>query len=522
MGEINETRAGAAVDFFQQELTFVKGRGYGGQPFILPPFQKRWVRDLLGTLKRDGLRQYDEAYLEIPKKNGKTTFAAGLALYCLLMDNEPGAEIYSAASTRDQASKVFDIAAQMVKKSRMLTDLCRVVEHTKTIYMREDITSFYKAVSSDAGGQDGADPHAVIFDELHRQKNRDLWDVLEMGSDTREQPLTIAITTAGIESESVLCWEQHERARQVIEGTIIDPSFYPVIFAAGEKEDWTSPKVWRKANPALRGRHPFLRIDRIQKLCSKAQVSPSAENSFRRLRLNQWVSQEERWLQIAIWDKCKKPFDVQALQGKDCFAAYDLSNTLDITALILLFPVEDEIMVVPHFWLPKEELAERSRRDKVPYDKWAAQNLIHTTDGNIIDYRAVRQTINDLGDIYNIKEIAYDPWNATQISLQLDGDGFKMVPVRQGYVSLSAPMKELLRLVMSNSIRHAGNPVLRWMADCVVARTDPADNIKPVKPDRNRSRKRIDGIVALIMGIDRIMRDESKASVYETRGLRSI
>ena len=520
MGQIDRKTAKEAVGFFEQQLHFVKGRGYGRQPFILPKFQRKWVRELLGTLKRNGLRQYDEAYLEVPKKNGKTTFVAGLALYFLLMDDEPGAEIYSAASTRDQASKVFDIAAQMVRMNRTLSDAVRVVEHTKTMYLKDDISSFYKAVSADAGSQDGADCHAVIFDELHRQKNRDLWDVLAYGSDTREQPMTVSITTAGIESESQLCWEQHERARQVIEGAIIDPNLYPVIFAAGEKDDWADPKTWMKANPAVAA--GFLRMDRIEKACASAQLSPSAENSFRRLRLDQWVSQEERWLQLKAWDRCKKPFDLQALLGKTCFAAYDLSSTVDITALVFLFPMEDEIFVIPHFWMPKEKLAERSKKDKVPYDKWAAQGLIHLTDGNAIDYRAIIQTIKDLAELYDVKEIGYDPWNATQTSLELQGEGFTMVPVRQGYATLSAPMKELLRRVLDVKIRHGGHPILRWMVDCVVARTDPANNIKPVKPDRAKSRKRIDGIVALIMGLDRIMRHESKRSVYETRGIQVI
>ncbi len=509
-----------AVNFFQRELHFVKGRGYGGTPFILPAFQKKIVRQLLGTKRRDGLRQYDEAYIEVPKKNGKTTLAAGLALYCLIMDKEPGAEIYSAASTREQAAKVFDVAARMVAVSPSLRALCRVVQHTKTIYLRHDISTYYKAVSADAGSQDGADPHAVIFDELHRQKNRDLWDVLTYGSDTREQPLSIAITTAGIESESPLCWEQHERARQVLEGTIVDPSFYPVIYAAGEKDDWTKEKTWRKANPGIAA--GFLRVDRIKKLCDTAQLSPAAENSFRRLRLNQWVSQETRWLQLKAWDKGAKPFNPSDLHGKKCYVAYDLSSTTDITALCLLFPIGDEVFVIPHFWLPKVELLERSKRDKVPYDKWASLGLIHLTDGEIIDYRAVRQTINDLADIYEIKEIAYDPWNATQISLELQGDGFEMVQVRQGYRTLSAPMKELLRKVKSGTLRHGGNPVLRWMADCVVARSDPAGNIKPVKPDQTKDRKRIDGIVATIMGLDRIMRHQNTGSIYQTRGLQSV
>lgn len=520
MGQIDRKTAKEAVGFFEQQLHFVKGRGYGRQPFILPPFQRKWVRELLGTLKRNGLRQYDEAYLEVPKKNGKTTFVAGLALYFLLMDDEPGAEIYSAASTREQASKIFNIASQMVMMNRTLRDAVRVVEHTKTMYLKDDISTFYKALSADVRSEDGADPHAVLFDELHRQKNRDLWDSLGYGSDTREQPMTVSITTAGIESESPLCWEQHERARQVIEGSITDPAFYPVIFAAREDDDWTDPKVWGKCNPAIEA--GFLRTDRIQRACRIAQLSPSAENSFRRLRLNQWVSQEVRWLPITEWDKCKKPFDLQALQGKTCFAAYDLSSTVDITALVFLFPIEDEIFVIPHFWMPKEKLAERSKKDRVPYDKWAAQGLIHLTDGNAIDYRAIKQTIIDLADIYDIKEIGFDPWNATQTSLELQGEGFTMVPVRQGYATLSPAMKELLRRVLDKKIRHGGHPILRWMVDCVVARMDPANNIKPVKPDRSKSRKRIDGIVALIMGLDRIMRHESKKSVYETRGIQVV
>jgi len=511
-------KADEVIRFFEKHLTHTKGK-YAKQKFILAPWQRTIIRDLFGTLRPDGSRQYATAYVEIPKKNGKSELAAGIALFCLLCDEEAGAEVYSAAATREQAGIVFRVAAQMVRNDPELSDICRIIDSTKTILVRDDPNCFYKAISADAGTQDGINPSCVVFDELHRQKTRDLWDVLTYGSDTRRQPLTFAITTAGIIGESPVCEQQHSYAESILKGVFKDPTFYPVIYGLDEKEDWTLEANWYKANPAL---GDFLPVLKVRDACEKAKRLPAEQNSFRRLRLNQWTSQETRWIPLAEWEECAAPFNPDDLVGKECIAGLDLSTTKDITALALLFPVGDEIFVIPHFWIPEHELYERSVRDAVPYDFWVKQELIHTTPGNIIDYSFIRKKINDLADVYSIQEIAHDPWNATQIALDLAGDGFAMVPIRQGFISMSAPSKELERLVMGRKLRHGGHPVLRWMLDCASIIQDATGNIKPVKPDRRQSSKRIDGIVATVIGLARIIARDNRASIYEDHGIEII
>ena len=515
------------INFFQKRLTHTKGI-FAKKPFMLAPWQRQIVSDLFGTVKSNGLRQYSTAYVEVPKKNGKSELAAGIALGGLVLDDEPGAEIYSAAATRDQASIVFRVAAQMVRNSPRLHAMCQIVDSTKTIYLKDQPSSFYRAISADAGTQDGINPHVVVFDELHRQTRRDLWDVLKYGSDTRAQPLLFAITTAGVTGHSPICEEQHEYARQVLDGTFKDPSFYPVIYAMDQGGDWTfegepatdgKPATgWYKANPAL---GDFLPIDKVRESFQKAISLPSEQNSFRRLRLNEWVGQETRYIPMDQWRACGEPlFNIEELAGKTCFGGLDLSTTQDITACVLVFPVDGRLLVVPHFWIPGHDLYKRSRHDNVPYDLWASQGLIHVTEGNQIDYAFVRKAIGDFSKLYDIKEIGYDRWNATQLVQNLTDDGVTMVPIGQGFASMSAPTKELLTFVGNRSLRHNGNPILSWMADCMSVKQDPTGAVKPTKPDRLKSSKRIDGMVALVDAIARIIvHPEDTGSVYETRGI---
>lgn len=524
----DQAKADLWVNFFAEYLTHTKGV-FARKPFTLPPWQRKIVSDIFGTVKADGLRQYSTAYVEVPKKNGKSEIAAGIAIGGLVIDDEPGAEIYSAAATRDQASLVFRVAAQMVRNNEELSDILKVVDSTKTIYKRDEPSTFYKAISADAGTQDGINPHIVIYDELHRQRSRDLWDVLKLGSDTRMQPLLFAITTAGISGESPICWEQHEYARQILEGVFNDPSFYACIYAIGQDEDWTfegepekdgKPATgWYRANPAL---GDFLRIEKVREAAEKAKRIPSEQNSFRRLRCNQWVAQETRWINVNDWKPCGIPtFDPEKLKRKECVLGLDLSTTNDITALIKLFPEDSFVYVLPEFFLPEDGLHDRSIRDNVPYEFWANQGLIHLTQGNLIDYSFVRHRIQKIADEYSVREVAADPWNAAQLLTELTNDGLTVVHVRQGFATLSAPSKELERLVLSQKLRHNGNPVLEWMADCTSIKSDPAGNIKPVKPDRKASNKRIDGIVALVTGLARLIVSDGGGDMTY-RGLRVI
>ena len=434
----DEEKARLARGFFSECLTHTKGE-WAHDRFKLAPWQLRIINDIFGTVRSNGHRQYTMAYVEVPKKNGKTTLSAGIALYGLVLDDEPGAEVYIAASTRDQASIAFRVCAQMVRNNPDLRRLCRIVDSTKTIYLTQEPNSFLKAISADAGTQDGVNPHMVVFDELHRQKNSDLWDVLSYGMATRRQPLMFAITTAGITGHSPICEEMHNRARQVRDGIIQDPSFYPVLYGLDDDEDWTlegAPAVngtpatgWYKANPSL---GLFLSVEKVREEFARAMASPSQQNGFRRLRLDQWVGQETRYLPMEDWRACGEPFDANELVGLPCFGGLDLSATQDVTALALIFEREGLYYCLPQFWIPAHDQAMRSKRDRVPYDLWVSQGLVHATEGNQVDYGFVRKNIADLAKLYDIREIGYDRWGATRIIQDLTADGLTMIPIGQG------------------------------------------------------------------------------------------
>lgn len=519
---LGEQKAKRAVQFFEKVLTHTKGR-FAKQPFLLAEWQREIIEDVFGTLRPDGNRQYRQAYIEIPKKNGKSEIAAGVALYMLFSDGEPGAEVYSAAATRDQASIVFRVAAKMVENSPLLKSQCVIVKSTKTIYLKKDDTSFYRAISADAGVQDGINPSGVIFDELHRQKNSDLWDVLFYGMDTRTQPLLFQITTAGIASESTLCWNQHEYARNILDGTFSDPRFYACIYGLSDDDDWKQigePATDKKpatgafkANPAL---GDFIAVETVESQLEDALRSPSKQNSYRRFRLNQWVESEEVWIPAHEWDACKRARP--DLVGRTCYGGLDLSSTQDLTAIGLLFPFEDYLFTQVYAFLPTElpgggGIRERSVKQNVPYDIWAAAGHLELTEGVAVDYRVIRKRFAELASIYNIVEVNFDRWNATEIIQNLRDDGLNMVELGQGFASMSAPSKEFERRVLDRTIAHDGDPLLRWSLKCTSVKTDPAGNIKPVKPHRLKTGKRIDPIVALIDAMAAYIRHETIAEI---------
>ena len=509
--------ADRAVNFIERLLVHTTGE-WAGRPFVLAPWQRdEIVRPLFGTLGEDGTRQYRTAYIELARKNGKSELAAAIALYLLFADGEPGAEIYGAAQDRDQAGIVFRVAAQMVRRSPELLKRCHVVDSTKRIVLPD--ASFYRVIAADAAGSHGFNASGIVFDEVHTQADRELWDVLATSTGARRQPLTFAITTAGYDRQTI-CWELHEHARQVLAGTVDDPAFFAYLRSTPEAADWTDEATWRYANPGL---GDFRSIDEMRTLCRRAQQTPALENAFRRLYLSQWTSQDTRWLPLDKWDACgTAPVDPEALRGRPCYAGLDLASTTDIAALVLVFPdgeTPEGYDVLPYFWVPEEGMRERARRDRVPYDEWARQGLLEATPGNVIDYGAIRHRLRELGERYAIQELGFDRWGATQLSLELQDEGLKVIPIGQGFASMSAPTKELLTLVLAGRIRHGGHPVLRWMADNMVVRTDAAGNLKP---DKGKSTEKIDGMVALVMGIDRATRRETTRSVYDTRGLLTI
>ena len=506
--------ADMAVNFISY-LKHTKGEWFG-KNFDLIDWQEQIIRDVFGTMKPNGYRQFNTAYIEIAKKQGKSELAAAVALLLTCGDFEHGGEVYGCAADRQQASIVFDVAVDMVEQSPALKARFKpVLSQKRLIY--KPLGSFYQVLSAEAYTKHGLNVHGVVFDELHAQPNRRLYDVMTHGSgDARKQPLYFLITTAGNDQHSI-CYEVHQKAKDVLEGRKIDPTFYPVIYGAEEDDDWTDPEVWKKANPSL---GITVDIEKVEQACESAKQNPAEENLFRQLRLNQWVKQSVRWMPMEKWDRCSLPVDPESLIGRECYAGLDLSSTTDITAFVLIFPPEyedDKYVVLPYFWIPEENIRQRVDRDRVPYDVWEQQGHMQTTEGNVVHYAYIEKFIEELGKKYNIKEIAFDRWGAVQMTQNLEGLGFTVVPFGQGFKDMSPSSKELMKLTLEEKLAHGGHPVLRWMMDNIHVRTDPAGNIKP---DKEKSTEKIDGAVATIMALDRaIRRSGTSDSVYDDRGL---
>lgn len=512
----DKVKADRAVTFINN-LSHTKGK-WAGKRFDLLPWQEQIVRDLFGIVKEDGNRQFLTAYIEIPKKNGKSELAAAIALYLLYADNEASAEVYGAACDRNQASIVFDVAKQMVQMSHPLEKRSKIMGATKRIVNYSN-AGFYQVLSAETGTKHGLNVSGLVFDEIHAQPNRHLYDVLTKGSgDAREQPLFFIITTAGTDRNSI-CYELHTKALDILNGRKKDTSFYPVVYGLSDEDDWNDEANWRRANPSL---GHTIGIDRVREAYQQALDNPAEENVFKQLRLNMWTSSSVAWIPEHVYAKGNHPIQYDSLKGRSCYAGLDLSSTSDITAFVLVFPPrfeEENYIVLPYFWLPEDTLELRCRRDHVLYDVWERQGYIKTTEGNVVHYGFIEKFIEDLSEIYHIKEIAYDRWNATQMVQNLEGMGLTMVPFGQGYKDMSPPSKELYKLMMEGKIQHGGHPVLKWMGQNVVMRQDPAGNIKP---DKEKSVEKIDGIVALIMGLDRCIRHQTdEGSVYDERGILS-
>ena len=470
---------------------------WAGQKFQLAPFQQAFLWILFGWVKAaTGYRRFNFAYSCLARKQGKSTLASGVALYLLAADNEGGAEVYSAATKKDQARIVFQESTRMVSKSPSLRNYIKQYRDSLSI---AKTASKYVPLASDDDSLDGLHIHGCIGDEVHAWKGRALWDVLITAMGARRQPLMFAITTAGYDRHSI-CFEQHSYSEKVLQGVIEDDTWFSWIAQIDPEDDWEDERVWCKANPTL---GEIVKIEELRSAAAKAKENPAALNAFLRLRLNRWTESSVSWVPLDKWDACNGPVTHKLLHKRPCFGALDLATTTDIAAFVLLFPPygdDTKWRVLPHFYLPEENIKDRVTRDRVPYDVWQRQGHFNLTPGNIIDYDYIRAHVNKLSEEYDIKEIAYDPWNATQIATQLEGDGFVLAQTRQGFTTFSGPMKRLLELVLRGEIEHGGNPVLRWMASNTVADMDPAGNIKPSK---NKSTEKIDGIVALIMALAR-------------------
>lgn len=511
----DKEKADRAVKFIEN-LCHTKGK-WAGKRFWLLPWQEQLIRDIFGIVKADGYRQFRTAFVEICKKVGKSELAAAIALYLLYADNEPSAEVYGAAADRQQASIVFDVARQMVEMSPALLKRSKIMGATKRI-VNYGNAGYYQVLSAEVGGKHGFSVSGLVFDEIHTQPNRQLYDVLTKGSsDARQNPLHFIITTAGTDRHSI-AYELHTKAIDILEGRRVDPTFYPVVYGLKDDEDWEDEANWYKVNPSL---GYTVDIERLRDAYREAKQNPADEITFRWLRMNQWVSSTTAWIPDQIYQRGNEEIDLKSLEGRECYGGLDLSSTGDITAFVLMFPPRDEeekYILLPFFWVPEETIPQRVKANSVPYDVWERQGYLMSTEGNVIHYDFIEKFIEELGEKYHILEIAFDRWGATQMVQDLEGMGFTVVPFGQGYSSMSAPTKEFYKILMEGNMVHGGHPVLRWMAGNVVIDTDPAGNIKVTKA---RSKEKIDGIVAAIMALDRCIRNQvqKQGSVYDERGI---
>lgn len=491
----DEGLAARAVNFIERVLVHTVGH-YAGKPFILEPWQRdEIIRPLFGWLRPDGSRLYKLAYISMARKNGKSELGAAIALYLTFADGEYGAHSFSAASDRRQASVVFDVAAEMVLASPVLRRRAQVYKAAKRIV--DKVThSTYEALSADAGTKHGLNASGVVFDELHTQPNRALWDVLQTSRGTRKQALMVALTTAGYDRQSI-CYEMYSYAKAVRAGVKKDPTFFSFIREAKQDADWTDEAVWRTANPAL---GTFLSEETMREECERAKQLPAFQNTFRNLYLNQWVQQRTRAIDMHRWDKCRlEPWP--NMEGAECFGGLDLSESQDLTAFVRVFPRDGEYLVVPHFWLPADDVRGRSRRDGVDYETWAREGLLTLCEGAAVDYMQVVADIGVMAEKSKIRQIAFDRWGTLGVYQALEREGFPMVRFGQGFADMSGATKEFLSSVAVGKLRHDGNPILQWNVDCLELLSDPAGNVKPVKPDRRRNSQRIDGVVAAIMAL---------------------
>jgi len=484
----NQQAAEAACEFFPLVLNHSKGK-HSGTPFHLEPWQQFIISNLFGWQDPNGLRRYRTAYIEIPRKNGKTTLAAGVAMACAVLDGEGGPEIYFAATKRDQARIGFNEASNMVRQSPILSQRLNVF--TNAIAAKAG-TGTIQPLSSDSKTLDGLNTHCAIIDEIHAHPDSRVIDLINTSTSARQQPLVLEITTAGSNRNSV-CWEHHEYTTRVLSGAVDDPTWFGIIYTIDEGDDWKTATAWAKANPNY---SVSKRPEYMQEQFTKAANMTSYQNTFQRLDLNVWTDSVTRWLSAETYAKGSAPLG--NLTGRRCCAGLDLASTNDLTSLVLAFePDEDGIYdLMPFFFCPADTAHERSLRDKVDYKRWAASGNLILTPGNVTDYDYILQTIETLP--HTINALLYDRYNAPQVIQKIEGLGVPSYAFGQGFISMSAPTKEMERLMLSGRIRHAGHPVLAWNFANAMLQLDPAGNVKIAK---NKSTERVDGAVAAVMAL---------------------
>lgn len=514
-----ERRAERAIRFIEECCVHTIGK-WAGLPFILTPWQRSFVREIFGRVDRRGMRITRRAFLAVARKQGKSELCAAIALYLLVADGEPSPQVYGAANDRDQASIIFDVAAAMVGRSPQLRKMAKVIPSTKRIICTSGPSAggYYRAIPADAAGSHGFNASAIIFDEFHTQTKRDLYDVLSTSTSAREQPLILMITTAGF-SKTGPCHEVYEYAKGVIDGTIEDKSFVARVFECPQgtsfetladldaKGNFTREKdLWVLANPSLLGQPGgFVRPDEIRRAVKEAIHLPRARNHILNLHFNIWTDAAEAWLDLESWDATAGLVDELKLKGRRFYGALDLSHVQDFTAWCLLFPPEDDsddecFRAIWRFWMPEEALLRRGDM-KPTLEQWVKAGFVRLTPGNVVDHREVEAQVLRDCETFQLDELAFDRFHAYPIVSSLnEALPEKLVDVGQSFRHLNSPAKELERLIAEKRIMHGGNPIMRWMVQKAVAETDRDDRIRP---SRLKSGDKIDGIMALVMALER-------------------
>jgi phage terminase large subunit-like protein len=544
--------ADAAVGFFARFLRHTEGE-WAGRPFILSDWQEHdIVRPLFGWKRDDGTRRYRICDVWVPRKNGKTELAAGIALLILLGDGEFGGQVYAMGVKEEQAKIAFNKAAAMVQMSPHLSAM---LECLKTSVFCPELMAAFKPLAREPRGSHGMSMSGLIGDEMHEWADDRLYTFLHQSSGARRQPLEFRISTFGMKAG--YGYETWQYDARVLAGEVDDPERLVVAYMADPDDDWTDPATWAKANPnyPVSPKHGYMEAE-----CRKAQEMPRLENDFKRYHLNIWTEQDIRWLPMDKWDACGWPERTtpcpeatasspsprggavaeaarrenarwaglaETLTGRRCWVGIDLAQTTDLTALVYLFAPEDpeapasdpagRYHLLPRFYVPEDRLLERVRRDRVEYDVWRDKGALTATPGNVTDYAWMKRDLMEDATRFQIVKAGVDPWNGTHFALDLQAEGLPVEFVRQGYASLNAPTKALEGHVLSLRLDHGGHPVLRWCARNAATAEDPAGNIKP---DKSKSTERIDGITATIIALGVQMAEETKPpSVYESRGM---
>lgn len=506
-------RARAAIDWIEYTCTFTKGK-WAGKPFKLEWWQKAVVALVFGWYSsEDGTRRYREIFIYVPRKNGKTELMAAINNYILFADGEPGAEIYTVASSYDQAAIVWKVSKLMIKNSALLMDNCFC--YTKTI-THDSTDSFYMPVTAEEKTSHGYNAHSVTVDELHACDEKTV-DVMETSQGARLQPLFWYTTTADFDKPESICNKTLARSKKVRDGHMNDAAMLPVIFEAEREDDWHDPAIWKKANPNY---GISLQLAYFLRKYNKACNEPSWQNTFKRLHLNMKTEQSRRWIDLGLWDKCADPFDrdLENFRGARCYGGLDLASTTDTACFLLMFP-DLGFKIVPFFFIPEATADEKSKIDKVPYRQWEKDGLIKLTPGIRIDFAFIKAKIIEVCGIVDMVALGFDPYAAVQLSLELtENHDVPMMKVRQGYITMNEPCKRIETDMATGILSHGGNPIMREHAANVSVREDPAGNIKI---DKEKSFQKVDGMSALADAYACYLASDDDESVYNERGLLS-